>query len=719
MASTTISTYSATLALIMTMAAMWANASAWRPQLWLASADRPKFPFGGRRREPVEEEPTGPGLLDEVAGGRYGGGQPLLPTLGTTADKGSERKLPRLFPDAHDGDEQREMGAFDHDAPAWGQPSAAASVGLAPPPPPPPTPDIWAMGAAGTNAWPLPAATDDTAWPQPTTDDTAWPLPSATDDTAWPQPTTDDTDQNPWVTGPQLWNGPSAGGVPADSPLPLPTAPATPFGDLAPIEPWESSTSPYDTTPTSWLHVDQNRAAGTAADADSWHAWQWQNDDAATAPTSALGIAGEPTFAPEPETDDVIENRWTGVRWVEPPQAVAEALPAIFAIPPPPPPLTSAEVTHAGESVGHDVESSWWVDEPNAGADPVGFDGPIAEHAIADPAATSALAAPPTIWTFALPVMASVAEPAMPAEAASPVDQWSDLFDIFRDDDDALDPDALDPDVLDPDVLEHDDEDDEEDEFVGDHIDDAGANEAVVGAPVSAFVSAGVDSPNDMTEPIATTEPSAAAEHNEATEPSSATAIADAVQPDRWASTLLERLRSVVATTAEPAEVIDEFTSRFARGLRMRLTDNMVLQYFGQGVHLLAPDAEAQVLFATTGSTMREVAAVGHQTRPGCGVPGAGLCPAIAQNDTLTFDDSSSFDACPFLAERSAGSCAAVCVPIDREGSLQGVVHITTLRNASLPASTVAAIEDAATQVRGRIVELHESRQTKSAMTGA
>ena len=182
---------------------------------------------------------------------------------------------------------------------------------------------------------------------------------------------------------------------------------------------------------------------------------------------------------------------------------------------------------------------------------------------------------------------------------------------------------------------------------------------------------------------------------------------------------MLERLRSVVATTAEPAEVIDEFTSRFARGLRMRLTDNMVLQYFGQGVHLLAPEAEAQVLFATTGSTMREVTAVGHETRPGCGVPEAGLCPAIAQNDTLTFDDSSSFDACPFLAERSAGSCAAVCVPIDREGSLRGVVHITTLRNAVLPSSTVAAIEDAATQVRGRIVELHESRQTKSAITGA
>ena len=77
-APTTLSSLSVVLTLVAMLAAAWTSPEQWRPEPLLASANRPKFPFGGKRREPAEPESTEPDMLDEVAGGRYGGGQTLL-----------------------------------------------------------------------------------------------------------------------------------------------------------------------------------------------------------------------------------------------------------------------------------------------------------------------------------------------------------------------------------------------------------------------------------------------------------------------------------------------------------------------------------------------------------------------------------------------------------------------------------------------------------------
>ena len=549
-ATTTLSSLSAVLTLMAMLAAWYLSPEPWRPQQALASTDRPKFPFGAKRREPPQTEPSGPGLLDEVAGGRYGGGQTLLPAVGG-GELGS--RLPRLFPDPERPSEAVDDQGFDDDLITWAPPAPPSdptvSVGLVPPPPP--------TGAAtGDPSWPREMGLlEAIANLRPTTS------PASDDDDTW------DHDAGTFAGTPRH-------SEPATPPFPPEPATAAPFSDLAPVEPWEYVTTddtepPASETTIVWQYTPAEVAAtrpwfdapaepepAVAAehDADSWHSWQWQADEA---PQADL-----PTW---------------------PAEAPAADLPT-------------------------------WPAEPE------------------------------TVMTETVPT-----------ETATAASSWSDIFDIFGQDD----------------------------------------------GPIG--------SPDLDVEP----EPVAAVIDDDRSAPAPG---------DKWASTLLDRLRAVVATPAEPVEALDEFTLRFARGLRLRLTDEQVVQYLGQGVHLVAPDAETQVLLASGGGELDVHSAVGPGTRLGCDVTHADLCPAVVQGDTLHFDNSTLLDACPHLTSRATGPCAAVCVPLQRDGDVRGVVHITTLLNAALPTATVYAIEEAADQVSVRLVELRISRgtrQLKSATTGA
>ena len=539
------------LTLIALVAACNLAAGAWRPQLLLASADRPKFPFGGKRREPSAPESSGPDLLDDVAGGRYGGGQTLLPAVGGSGERGI--RLPRLFPDLDESADAVDDHGFDDDLITWAPEAPSdptVSVGLVPPP------------------RPMSVDSGDPGWPREMglLEAIADMGPAAIKAT-YP-PTTDETAAG--HRDPGAWRGAPRGGAPATAPFALESLPSPPFGDLAPVEPWEYVTidAPHAAPTTPWGHLAAEEPAGDSwldvaasvpplapeHDADSWHSWQWQTDEASTA------------------------------------------------------------------------VSPMWEHEP-------------------------AQATPPL--AYALPV-------APPTEVQS---SWSDIFDIFQSDDDPIDPiGPIDP--IDP------------DENVGDD------HEALF-MPDS--VAATREEPGEVEPPPG----------------------------DAWASTLLDRLRAVVATAEEPAEALQEFNLRFARGLRLRLTNEQVVQYLAQGVHLIAPDAEAQVLFASNGDALDERAVVGPGTRPGCDVTHGDLCPAVVHGDTLHFDNSTLLDACPHLTNRPTGTCAAVCVPLARDGDIRGVVHITTLLNAALPAATVDAIEEAAQQVSARLVELNTSRRKR------
>ena len=61
--------------------------------------------------------------------------------------------------------------------------------------------------------------------------------------------------------------------------------------------------------------------------------------------------------------------------------------------------------------------------------------------------------------------------------------------------------------------------------------------------------------------------------------------------------------------------------------------------------------------------------------RSGCGVVSPQECPATVRGETLVFSSSAALNACPYLQDRLAGECSAVCVPISIAGKTVGVAH--------------------------------------------
>ena len=319
MAPTTASSLSAVLAVLTLLAAGWRPFEQWRPQPLLASADRSKFPFGGKRREreAAEPEPTGPDLLDEVAGGRYGGGQTLLPTLGGGSEKASERKLPRLFPDAPGSqDNDLDDDGFDDDLIGWTNTAPQTT---------PEAPDLHAPPAG-------PRATPDWLVPPPP------PSTPAPGDANWPRemgmleaianldPNADATAADASPTETEPWGGPPHGGEAAASSLPLERPVLAPFSDLAPLESWELRTPPEPPPTASWLsfpgesrrwstgleslrspaepaaHDTPTSATEPTAEPEAWSAWKWETSD-------TLSMEPEPTAyalpaVPTPPTAD-------------------------------------------------------------------------------------------------------------------------------------------------------------------------------------------------------------------------------------------------------------------------------------------------------------------------------------------------------------------------------------------------------------------------------
>jgi hypothetical protein len=726
-APTTASSLSAVLAVLTLLAAGWRPFEQWHPQPLLASADRSKFPFGGKRREreAAEPEPTGPDLLDEVAGGRYGGGQTLLPTLGGGSEKASERKLPRLFPDAP-GSQSNDLDddGFDDDLIGWTntapQTTPEATDLHAPPAGPRATPD-----------WLVPPPPPST----PAPGDANWPRemgmleaianmdPNAAETTA---------DASPTETEP--WGGSPHGGEAAAASLPLEPPVLAPFSDLAPLESWEQRTPPEPPPTASWLsfpgesrrwstgleslrspaepaaHDTPTSATEPAAEPEAWSAWKWETSDtlsmepeptayalpsAPTPQTADAGVTYEPapieeslfeafsfdaisheSTEPSSETEDE-HDRWSGVRWADPvggteeleqPAAVIED-PGLASVAQPAPPTFSFALP--------ELSQAW----DNFGA---------REHA-------------ETIDEDA-PAASSVYPPAtVPAPEAPLTTSWSDIFDIFQSDDDPSDPVDNFIDVYDVGDSAGDDES---------ALDESALDESALRRPYS---SAAV--PIDVPDTTGDATGGATDAPTYVPQPLSAplvTATVETSDGDRWASTLLDRLRAVVATPAEPVEALAEFNERFERGLRLRLTEQMVIDYLGQGVQMIAPEAEGHLLIGDEGSTLAEMTTVGQATRPGCGVSDTDMCPAIVQDETLRFDNSTFLDACPYLSARSSSACAAVCVPIGEPGATRGVVHITTLLNAALPDPTVAAIERSATQVSTRLITLGATRRGRT-----
>ncbi len=774
-------------AVALLVVALTSCAETWRPAPLLASADRPKFPFGGKRREPPPAD-EGFGLLDDVAGGRYGGGQAALPAMGPVGP-GPEPTDPNAAP-------PRRPHA---DAPPAGAPEAA------------PHDD-------GISWTPMPGgeATLRTTPPPPLPGDPGWPREIGLLEAIANLP-----EQPAWDTA----SAARPVSAPAVPPLPLGTDPVPPFADLAPVQPWEQQASmPPPPPPPGWNAPAVARTAPPTDDPDSWHSWQWQTDAAgeeqpAPPPPPAFGTAASP---PPPTRPSIWAAPVTPAAdaWADAPGLPAApvppapAAPSVWAAPAAPtadewataPAPSTPDALLTGWDTGMpadppppQVTSTWAWNDLSVDDEPAAWDTPTPTAAWDTPAPTAAWDTPtgswdpsppaietgtpgtgpawntPAAWTAA-PATTPTPEPAgawMPADgsdadrltpsfafaaltspadreppAAPATDEWEALRGAFAGPEDTPEPIAVPP-VEEPARTAADDpapvlaapapepapEPEPEPEPAQKYrasddpwVDDAagydpfGLGPRPIATPVAATgapVAAGAGGPAAVHQ---ATSPSPVAGPVDAPGPVAGHAAPAIVVPATAPAASAPAAPAPEASAPEQASTAT-FDEQFARGLQLRLTIPQSVQFLARGATHLVPEAGIQVLVASAGAAFDHDERSGPATHPGCRVPSPDLCPAIVQGESFRFADSDALDACPQLAERTGGPCAAVCIPLPALGPTGGVVHCTTELHEPLTTAEVRALEAATAQVAERLAVLRArvapADQAKSAITGA
>jgi diguanylate cyclase (GGDEF)-like protein len=104
----------------------------------------------------------------------------------------------------------------------------------------------------------------------------------------------------------------------------------------------------------------------------------------------------------------------------------------------------------------------------------------------------------------------------------------------------------------------------------------------------------------------------------------------------------------------------------------------------------------------------------GFDERPGCGVATPRECPAVNKSRTLTFEDSTTFDACPHLRARTGPPSSAVCVPVAINGTASGVLHSVARAGASVGSDEQRLLELIASRAGDRIGVLRAFKRSES-----
>ncbi|HEU5148855.1 MAG TPA: GGDEF domain-containing protein [Iamia sp.] len=122
-----------------------------------------------------------------------------------------------------------------------------------------------------------------------------------------------------------------------------------------------------------------------------------------------------------------------------------------------------------------------------------------------------------------------------------------------------------------------------------------------------------------------------------------------------------------------------QLETRLARAFDQARTEPAALRVAERALGELEPDRPTELLLADSSRAHVEVRLRTHREEglPGCGVPSPADCPAASRGQTMVFETSDHFDACPHLDGRPDGPLSAVCVPVSIGGSAEGVLHST------------------------------------------
>ncbi len=148
----------------------------------------------------------------------------------------------------------------------------------------------------------------------------------------------------------------------------------------------------------------------------------------------------------------------------------------------------------------------------------------------------------------------------------------------------------------------------------------------------------------------------------------------------------------------------NEFEARLHRALEMSKTEDAALTTITMALNQAAPGAPLQLLIADSSRAHLRQALTTDMDNPerGCRVLTPSECPAVNRGQTLVFETSASFDACPFLRDRGDAR-SAVCIPVSIMGVASGVLHTTGPDGHRADADQVLALEQIAAKAGERV----------------
>lgn len=159
-----------------------------------------------------------------------------------------------------------------------------------------------------------------------------------------------------------------------------------------------------------------------------------------------------------------------------------------------------------------------------------------------------------------------------------------------------------------------------------------------------------------------------------------------------------------------------EFESRLGYGMEMAQTEEAARTLVEEVLAEVAPGAPAEMLLADSSKAhLHRVATTQPEDSERlCSVVKPYDCPAVRRGQSVRFNTSEAFDACPNLKGRASGPCSALCVPLSIMGKTVGVLH-TTGPDRSPPGDEVAAtLVQIASKAGDRIGVLRAFRKSES-----
>jgi diguanylate cyclase (GGDEF)-like protein len=169
------------------------------------------------------------------------------------------------------------------------------------------------------------------------------------------------------------------------------------------------------------------------------------------------------------------------------------------------------------------------------------------------------------------------------------------------------------------------------------------------------------------------------------------------------------------ANNAHKSEALrQELASHLSDGLEAAETEEETQLVVSRAFERLVPDHKVEMLISSPErGSLRSAVAHPVNGGPGCAVESPWSCPAVRRGRTMTYDDSGDINACPHLAEREGGACAATCVPVSFMGQSMGVLHTTREVGTPLDPRTIDVLGLVASQVSIRLGTLRSFAQVE------